>query len=419
MNSSAPAGFKNSTVGLIPKDWDVRLLGETLQFISGKAHEPFVSSTGDFVLVNSKFVSTNGAVRKHVTANLTPARKGDVLMVMSDLPNGRALAKCFLVDADRKYAVNQRVCILRSSAQDARYLMYILNRNPYFMAFDDGVQQTHLLNGPIKKCPLVLPKKREQEAISDALGGADALIASLQRLIAKKQAIKQGMMQQLLTGKTRLPGFTGAWTSASLSEIGLAVRGVGYDPKTDLHAQSSTNTLDLLRSNNVQGGELVLSDVQHVDRSRVREDQILCAGDIVICVANGSKKLVGKSALWVGQGLKTHTFGAFMAIFRTDQTRADPYLVNLLMQTKPYRDWIDILLAGSSINNLRPSDIAGFVTELPSGAEQLAIVKVFKDVDGELKALSARLNTTQRIKQGMMQELLTGRTRLTPAGETA
>jgi type I restriction enzyme, S subunit len=212
MTSDVTSRFEQTDAGLIPTDWDVKTIGQALQFYSGKAHEPYVSRFGKFVVVNSKFISTDGKIRKYCTKNVMPARSGDVLMVMSDLPNGRALAKCFLVDRDDLYAVNQRVCIFRSRIHDPRYLRYILNRNPYFMAFDDGVQQTHLLNGPIKRCPVVLPSVGEQRAIAESLSVADELIGALEGLIAKKQAIKQGMMQQLLTPEP-------TWRHAKLASV--------------------------------------------------------------------------------------------------------------------------------------------------------------------------------------------------------
>lgn len=258
-----------------------------------------------------------------------------------------------------------------------------------------------------------IPRDRsERNAIARALTEADDFVASLERLIAKKQAIKQGMMQQLLTGRTRLPGFSEPWKSTTLAEVGETVRGVGYDPRVDLFVEASANTLDLLRSNNVQGGLLELSDVQHVDRRRVRADQVLRSGDILICAANGSKQLVGKAAFYQEVGTDRHTFGAFMAIFRTNPQEADPYFISLLMQTKKYREWIEVLLAGSSINNLRPSDIAAFASEFPDRNEQAAIAQVFEDVDAEIKALNQCLIAVRNIKRGMMQELLTGRTRL-------
>lgn len=259
----------------------------------------------------------------------------------------------------------------------------------------------------------------EQTHVAIALQDADALILALERLIAKKQAIKQGMMQHLLTGKTRLSGFSDSWTSTALADVGGTVRGVSYDPRVDLFPDASADTLDLLRSNNVQGGLLDLTDVQHVHRRRVRADQVLRKEDILICAANGSKQLVGKAALYQGDGSDCHTFGAFMAIFRTSRREAEPYFIILLMQTKKYREWIDVLLAGSSINNLRPSDIAAFVVDFPNRTEQTAIVQIFMDVDAEIDALRARLVAMRNVKRGMMQELLTGRTRLNPAEATA
>ena len=97
-------GYKQTEVGTVPADWLVKPLPEALKFRSGKAHEQHISETGRYVCVNSKFISTDGVVRKHSTENHSPAQKGDILMVMSDLPNGRALAKAYLVEAD------ERVC---------------------------------------------------------------------------------------------------------------------------------------------------------------------------------------------------------------------------------------------------------------------------------------------------------------------
>ena len=139
-------GYKQTEVGVIPDEWDVKILPDVCRFRSGKAHEKYISDLGQFVCVNSKFISTDGEVRKYSTANFCPAKKNDVLLVMSDLPNGRALAKAYLVEKDDLYAVNQRVCALTAYRDCAQYLFYALNRNPYFLRFDDGVNQTHLLN---------------------------------------------------------------------------------------------------------------------------------------------------------------------------------------------------------------------------------------------------------------------------------
>ena len=158
-----PDGYKLTEVGVIPIDWAVTLLPEVLYFISGKAHEKYIVDDGKFISVNSKFISSDGTVAKYSDKNFCPAREDDILMVMSDLPNGKALSKCFFVDLNNRYAVNQRVCILRAKAGYPKYFYYTLNRNRYFLQYDDGVQQTHLLVNVFKKCPVIVPSNQEEQ----------------------------------------------------------------------------------------------------------------------------------------------------------------------------------------------------------------------------------------------------------------
>jgi type I restriction enzyme, S subunit len=199
------AGYKKTDVGIIPNDWEVKLLPDICLFRGGKAHEQYISNTEEFICVNSKFISTEGSVRKYSTKNFCSAKKGDILMVMSDLPNGRALAKAFLADQNDLYAVNQRVCALTPYMANSEYLFYVLDRNSYFLKFDNGVSQTHLLNPVFQKCPLPIPSLiAEQEAIGKVLSDMDAEIDMLAAKLSKTRQVKQGMMSQLLTGKVRL-----------------------------------------------------------------------------------------------------------------------------------------------------------------------------------------------------------------------
>lgn len=198
-------GYRQTEVGVIPEDWEVKILPDACRFRGGKAHEQHISDSGQFVCVNSKFISTDGSVRKYSTANFCSAKRNDILMVMSDLPNGRALAKAFLVDQENLYAVNQRVCALTPYRDCPKYLFYVLNRNPYFLKFDDGINQTHLLNHVFQKCLLPLPPTlAEQTAIATSLSDMDEEIAALETKLAKARQLKQGMMQELLTGRIRL-----------------------------------------------------------------------------------------------------------------------------------------------------------------------------------------------------------------------
>ena len=129
--------YENVFLTEIPTGWEVKPLHTLCEFRQGKAHEPFVDDSGQFVCVNARFVSTQGQSIKRCNVNLTPANLHDVLMVMSDLPNGRALARAFFVSEQRNYAVNQRICAITAKKVNAKFLFYQLDRSPYFLMYGE------------------------------------------------------------------------------------------------------------------------------------------------------------------------------------------------------------------------------------------------------------------------------------------
>ena len=119
-------------------------------------------------------------------------------MVLSDVPNGRALAKCYFVDENDKYVVNQRICRLRPYDIDSLFLFYHINRNKYFLGFDDGVKQTNLKKSDVLACPLLKPKeKREQQKIADCLSEIDTMITEQLKKIERLETHKKGLLQGL------------------------------------------------------------------------------------------------------------------------------------------------------------------------------------------------------------------------------
>lgn len=186
-------------------DWEVKKLENLVEFTNGKAHENSISDNGKYIVVNSKFISTEGKVVKHSDDCFCLASKGDILMVMSDLPNGKALAKCYYVDQDNKYTANQRVCLLKPQTVDPVFLFYKINRNPYYLLFDDGVNQTNLRKEDVLGLEIMVPKTvEEQQAIAQILVDLDIEIKALEEKLKKYKEVKQGMMQELLTGRKRL-----------------------------------------------------------------------------------------------------------------------------------------------------------------------------------------------------------------------
>jgi type I restriction enzyme S subunit len=191
---------------LRPKEgWVTKKFSDVVDYIHGKAHEQYIVEDGKYKVVNSKFISSDGEVVKYSNTSFLTAKKNDILTVLSDLPNGKALAKCFLVDQNNLYAVNQRICIWRTKGSDPLFLYYILNRHSYFLQLDDGVTQTHILNGDINKFELsIIEDVHKQREIGIILRDIDNEIRILENKNDKLQLQKQGMMQVLLTGKIRL-----------------------------------------------------------------------------------------------------------------------------------------------------------------------------------------------------------------------
>lgn len=179
-------------------EWIETSLTQVADYENGKAHEQDIADDGEFIVVNSKFISQDGEVKKFTNTAFCPATKGDVLMVLSDIPNGKAIAKCFLVEEDNRYTVNQRICRITPRNLNSKILYYLLNRNPYFLAFDDGVKQTNLRKEDVLNCPLLIPEEpKEQEKIADTLSSVDDLIKAQNQKLEALKLHKKGLLQGL------------------------------------------------------------------------------------------------------------------------------------------------------------------------------------------------------------------------------
>lgn len=179
-------------------DWKELTLSQVADYENGKAHEQDIDVSGEFIVVNSKFVSTNGEVKKFSKTAFCLANKGEILMVLSDVPNGKAIAKCFFVNEDNRYTVNQRVCRITPKNINSKILYYLINRNPYFLSFDDGVKQTNLRKEDVLNCPLMIPEDpKEQMKIADTLSSIDELITAQGQKLDALQLHKKGLLQGL------------------------------------------------------------------------------------------------------------------------------------------------------------------------------------------------------------------------------
>jgi len=197
------------------------------------------------------------------------------------------------------------------------------------------------------------------------------------------------------------------WQQKQFAELGQCIRGVSYKPE-NLREASGKKAVTLLRSNNIRGGRLNFRDLQFVDVHTVRADQILQDADIAICMSNGNRALVGKAGQFNSNddGLQ-YTVGAFCSIFRPD-SEFDLDFVRHQFGSPFYQKQLDRILAGSAINNLTGSDVNTLVALCPqSRAEQSKIAEILSTVDRAIEQTEALIVKQQRIKTGLMQDLLT------------
>ena len=157
--------------------WEQRKLGDVAKYRNGKAHENDIDDNGKYIVVNSKFVSTDGEVKKYSNTQIEPLMKDEIAFVLSDVPNGRAIARTFLVDESDKYTLNQRIAGITPLEKTYPYFLHILmNRNRYFLSFDDGAKQTNLSVADVMNFEEMYPAYDEQKKIGDFFNNLDNLI---------------------------------------------------------------------------------------------------------------------------------------------------------------------------------------------------------------------------------------------------
>ncbi len=414
MSAKLKSGYKQTEVGVIPENWEMKRLGELFEITSSKRvfqsewkseGIPFYRARELAILGEKGFINNELFISKEMydayKKNYGVPKIGDMLVT-----GVGTLGKVFVVSDDHEFYFKDGNIIWFKILGKVRsdFLRQLYLTQSIIKQIDDASAGTTVGTYTIssaKKTIIPFPPLAEQEAIAESLSDADALIESLEQLIAKKRLIKQGAMQELLTGKKRLPGFNGEWGVKALGEIGEALIGLTYKP-SDVRSDGVL----VLRSSNVHEGELRFEDNVFVAMD-VPDRIMIRTSDILICVRNGSRDLIGKCAKIDGRAQEM-TFGAFMAVFRTPFHK----FVYHQFQSNVIKRQIHEHL-GATINQITNKSLNSFQIPFPMDeAEQTAIATTLSNMDAEIAALETKLVKTLQIKQGMMQELLTGRIRL-------
>jgi len=253
-----------------------------------------------------------------------------------------------------------------------------------------------------------LPDIATQDAIAQVMTGIDDHISSLERMIAKKQAIKQGMMQQLLTGRSRLPGFTRSWTKARLGDF--ATMGSGGTPPSGTARFYGGGVPWVSISDMTNAGKYVRRTEKTLSQDGLTSSAARLYDERVVLYAMYAS--LGECALPIGRMASSQAILGILPDRRLDREFLYYYLVALRPKVKEMGQH-------GAQPNLNAEMVRRFSIELPSLDEQQAIASILSDADSELDKLEDRLEKAVAVKQGMMQQLLTGRTRLRPKGSAA
>jgi type I restriction enzyme S subunit len=380
-------GYKQTEVGVIPEEWEVKRLGEIANVGTGGTPDRANASywNGDVPWVTTSEVSfgvisqteqhiTKEGLRNSASKLLQP---GTLLMALYGQGKTRGKVGVLGIEA----ATNQACASisLNKNVLISFVFQYLVNQYEAIRGLSNVGNQENLNNEIVRALVILLPPFSEQRAIAEALSDVDALLTAQDKLIAKKRDLKQAAMQQLLTGQTRLPGFSGAWEVKLIRNF-LKVR----HGKSQSNISTPAGAYPILAT----GGEVGRTNLFIYDKPSV---------------------LIGRKGTIDSPQYSQSPFWAIDTIFFTEVfDEAHPKYVFYLFGMIPWQRYNE----STGLPSLNARTIESIEVTLPKLAEQTAIAAILSDMDAELAALEQRRAKTRALKQAMMQELLTGQTRL-------
>ena len=407
-------GFKQTEAGVIPEDWELTPVGRMGEVVTGKAlavngpglHRPYLRTKNVFdgQIDVSDVLSMPMTEEQFRHFMIVP---GDVLL--NEGQSIELVGRCAIYRGEYPEPCAMQNQLLRFRARpgvSGEFACHLFRRSQHTGVFARVAFQTtsiaHLGGKRFEHLRLVWPStEEEQSAIATALSDVDALLGGLERLIAKKCDLKQAAMQQLLTGKTRLPGFSGEWEVKRLGE--LTEMGSGGTPSSTVSAYYDGDIPWVSISDMTKGGKVIESTERTLTSLGLANSaaQMFPAGTVLYAMYAS----LGECSI---AGMPLCTSQAILGIRAGSNLNAE-FLFYFLTSLK---STVKSLGQQGTQSNLNKGMVQDFRLALPSVSEQSAIAAVLSDMDAELAVLEARRDKTRALKQAMMQELLTGKTRL-------
>jgi type I restriction enzyme S subunit len=419
-----PPGYKQTEVGLIPEDWEVKTAEEICLKIQDGTHFSPSLRGNDYLYVTSKnigygLLDVSSAERIDATQHKAiygrcDVRKGDLLLTKDGANTGNAA----LNHLEEEFSLLSSVAFLRFDPQrhiPGYYLQQILSSSGQrrIKELMVGNAITRLTLSNIRNLRFPVPPLPEQEAIAEVLSDVDMFITALDQLIAKKRDIKQATMQQLLTGKKRLPGFSGEWQVKIIGEM-FEFLNTANNPRSDL---SENGEIRYIHYGDIHTKWVSFLDCASDELSLISEDKVQNApfledGDLVMVDASEDYDGIGKSVEVKNATGRRVVAGLHTLLLRGNEDMLADGFKGYLQYIPSFKESLRKVATGISVYGISRNNIKNISIRLPPIPEQRAIAAILSDMDGEIAALEQRRDKTRVLKQGMMQELLTGKTRL-------
>ncbi|MHB8210123.1 MAG: restriction endonuclease subunit S [Acidithiobacillus sp.] len=403
-------GYKLTEVGVIPEDWECRTVKDIGEVGRGRviSHREIGRSNKPEYPVYSSQTSDNGVMGYLDTYDF----EGEYVTWTTDGANAGTVFY-----RNGKFNCTNVCGTIRPLSSSTKYLALALARltSPHV---SKNLGNPKLMNDIVKKILVAFPPLPEQTAIATTLSDVDALISSLDALISKKKQIKQGAMQELLSGKRRLPGFSGEWEVKRLGDLFVFSGGfsasreqLGYDGYCYLHY-----------------GDIHMSEKSYIDVSAEFHEipklnrplgsfvanTMLSDGDIVFVDASEDTEGTSKHIVIINPGRIPFISGLHTIVAKARNDMLDCGFRRYCFQSQTIKQQFRFYAVGTKVSGISKSNIIKINMALPPLPEQQAIATILSDMDAEITTLEARRDKTKLLKQGMMQELLTGRIRLVP-----
>ncbi len=417
--SEIPAGYKQTEVGIIPQEWEVCPVRQKGEVLTGKALAANAPGPQRPYLRTKNVFDGRIDIVDVLTMPMTDEqfaqfriRIGDVL-----LNEGQSLelvGRCAIYQDEYPEPCAIQNALLRFRARAsvsekfASHLFRYCQQTGVFARI--ALQTTsvaHLGGSRFEQLCLPWPTEPEQRTIAEALSDADTLLESLEQLLTKKRHLKQAAMQELLTGKKRLPGFSREWEVVQIGEIAdvkTGPFGSALHESDYVHSGTPIITVEHLGEFGVTRQNLPL--VSEADCRRLGAYS-LKAGDIVFSRVGS----VDRNAL-IAEAESGWLFSGRLLRIRVDEARVFPPHLSFQFHTEAFKQRVLTVAVGQTMASLNTKILKGILVALPSLKEQIAIASNLSDMDAEIAELELQLTKTRSLKQGMMQKLLTGEIRL-------